>query len=52
MVTRGCFAGSIESFKQQVVEKHGADSKIGRHYLCLCEAIAIWFDIPTNGETK
>ena len=41
-VTRGCFSGTLAEFEAAVNEKHG-DSKIGKHYRLLIEAIKVWF---------
>ena len=41
-VTRGCFSGTLAEFEAAVNEKHG-DSKIGRHYKLLIQAIELCF---------
>jgi hypothetical protein len=43
---RGCFQGDLIKFRAAVNEKHGADSKIGKSYLGICNLIAHWFDMP------
>lgn len=41
-VTRGCFSGTLAEFELAVNERHG-DSKIGRHYKLLIQAIELCF---------
>ena len=41
-VTRGCFSGTMAEFEAAVNEKHG-DSKIGRQYKLLIQAIELYF---------
>ena len=38
----GCFAGTLDKFKERVREKHG-DSRYGRHYEMLIQSIEFWF---------
>ena len=45
IISRGCFEGDLEKFRDAVHQKHGS-SKIGKHYLGICNLIALWFDLP------
>ena len=49
-ITRGCFIGSLQEFRDAVNNKHGADSKIGWSYLGIANLIEHWFsDAPEKG---
>ena len=46
-ITCGCFRGSIEEFGQEVEQTHG-DTKYGREYKAIIEAIKIKFGIENS----
>lgn len=43
LVCRGCFSGTLDEFKDAVEKRHG-DSKIGKHYKLIIQAIELWFN--------
>ena len=46
-LTRGCFHGDLPKFRAAVEKIHGKESKYGKTYLALADAIELWFaDAP------
>ena len=39
----GCFSGSLDEFRAQIIKKHGTDSKHGRLYLSMANMIEYRF---------